>query len=62
MRLEPDVRDQVERHDFTRAADQGPREFVRSASPGAWEGNLSGDEQALIEGIMGPTMREFDYA
>ena len=56
-----DVGAAVARHAFEGHAERGPREFVRSAEPGAWRVNLSEAEHALVEGIMGPTLRRFGY-
>jgi hypothetical protein len=39
----------------------GPGEFARSATPGGWRANLTGDEQAVIAEILGPKLREFGY-
>ena len=53
----------IERHSFesTPAKDRGPKGFRRAATPGLWRQNLSEDEQALLEGIMGPKLRELGY-
>ena len=54
----------VERHSFesTPASERGPKGFRRAATPGLWRQNLSDDEQALLEEIMGPKLRELGYA
>ena len=53
----------IERHAFERVPEQarGPNAFVRSASPGLWRENLSADEQAVLEGVIGPKLRELGY-
>lgn len=50
----------VERHSFAASAG-GPGEFKRAATPGLWRENLTAQEQALIEEVMGPTLAEMDY-
>jgi hypothetical protein len=56
--LDIDADAAVASHAFETEAVRGPREFVRSAEPGAWRENLSVGEQALVNEIMGPTLRE----
>jgi hypothetical protein len=40
---------------------RGQGQFARAASPGLWRENLLPDEQAALEQIMGPKLRELDY-
>jgi LPS sulfotransferase NodH len=40
---------------------RGPQAFHRSASPGMWRENLSAEEQAAVEGAIGPKLRELGY-
>src|SRR5256885_10495159 len=58
--LDAHVRGALGLHAFEGQAESGPREFVRSAEPGAWRANLSEAEQDLIQSIMGPTPRRYD--
>jgi Sulfotransferase family len=53
----------IERHAFERvpAASRGATGFVRAASPGLWRENLSGEEQDLVEDLLGPKLRELGY-
>lgn len=39
----------------------GPGQFARAARPGLWRENLSVEEQALLEDIIGPKLRELGY-
>lgn len=41
---------------------RGPGHFVRAARPGGWRTNLTDEEQAELERIAGPTLRELGYA
>jgi hypothetical protein len=44
------------------ASDQkGPKKFFRSATPGAWRGNMSDGEAATLEEIMGAKLRDLGY-
>ena len=54
----------VERHAFESlpSEERGPLKFHRAASPGLWRENLTAEEQAAIERIMGPKLRELGYA
>jgi Sulfotransferase family len=52
----------VERHRFERMRETGPSEFVRIASPGSWRENLRPDEQAVLEELLAPKLRELGYA
>lgn len=40
---------------------RGRRKGVRAASPGLWRENLSEDEQAAMEELIGPKLRELGY-
>jgi hypothetical protein len=40
---------------------KGPKKFFRSATPGAWRGNMSDEEAASLEEIMGEKLRELGY-
>lgn len=40
---------------------RGPDKFRRAASPGLWRENLTADEQASVERILGPKLRELGY-
>jgi hypothetical protein len=53
----------ADRHAFERVPAEltGADSFKRSASPGAWRENLTEDEQARVEEILGPKLREFGY-
>ncbi len=39
----------------------GPQGFFRAASPGAWRQSLRADEQAAVEQVIGPKLRELGY-
>lgn len=58
------LREACARHRFERIADgeRGESSFYRSARPGAWAENLRAEERAAAERIMGPVLRELDYA
>ena len=43
-------------------AERGPGKEARAASPGLWRQHLSDEEQAMLEDIMGPTLRELGYS
>jgi hypothetical protein len=53
----------IERHAFERvpAEDRGPQAFHRSASPGQWRENLTAEERAAVEAVIGPKVRELGY-
>jgi Sulfotransferase family len=51
----------VERFAFDRVRRRGPRRFHRSAMPGAWRENLRPEEQAAMEEVLGPKLRELGY-
>lgn len=57
----PNIDATVDRHAFRRSPQHGPQKFVRAAAPGRWRQNLGADEQAMVEGIMGPKLREMGY-
>jgi hypothetical protein len=42
-------------------AARGPGMPLRSATPGLWQTNLTAEEQAVMEDIMGAKLREFGY-
>ena len=52
------------RHAFERLPTEatGSRKFARAAKPGGWRENLSADEHAAMERILGPKLRELGYA
>lgn len=53
----------VARHRFegVPASERGPRQAVRSASPGGWRENLSAAERAAMEEALGEALVEFGY-
>jgi hypothetical protein len=59
-----ELEESVARHGFERIpADlRGRDEFARSATPGAWRENLTAEEQAELERLIGPKLRELGYA
>ena len=40
---------------------KGPKKFFRSATPGAWRQNLTEEEAATLESVMGDKLRELGY-
>jgi len=54
----------VEVHSFKSVApeNKGPNKFFRSASPGAWRNNMTDEEAAILNEVMGDKLREFGYA
>ena len=40
---------------------RGPQGFFRAARPGMWRENLTDEEQAVVEAIIGPKVRELGY-
>ena len=46
---------------FERITRRGPREFFRSAKPGAWRENLRAEEQDALGRILGAKLRELGY-
>jgi len=40
---------------------RGPAKFFRAARPGAWRQNLTDDEQAAVDGVIGAKLRELGY-
>jgi hypothetical protein len=53
----------VERQAFERirAENRGPQAFYRAAQPGLWRESLTAEEQAVIEAVIGPKVRELGY-
>jgi hypothetical protein len=53
----------TQRHDFERipAEARGPQAFYRAAKPGLWRENLTAEEQAIVEAIIGAKVRELGY-
>jgi hypothetical protein len=53
----------VEQYSFERipAEARGPRGFFRAGQPGLWRENLTTDEQAVVEAIIGHKLRELGY-
>jgi hypothetical protein len=53
----------AERHAFVRAPgeEKGPGKAMRFAEPGRWKLNMSREEIAAMEEIMGPQLRELGY-
>lgn len=60
---ERDLADLVEQNSFERipAEQRGPSRFFRAAQPGLWRRNLSDEEQAAVEGVIGSKLRELGY-
>ncbi len=40
---------------------KGPKKFFRSATPGAWRKNMTDEEAATLESVMGDKLRELGY-
>ena len=59
-----DLDDIVARRSFAALpeAARGPGQFARAASPGLWRDNLTGDEQAVVNAVMGPMLDELGYS
>jgi hypothetical protein len=59
----PRVEEAVARLSFERLPPEqrGRGQFARAAQPGLWRESFSVDEQASLEAIMGPLLRELDY-
>ena len=59
-----ELRAALDRHAFESvpAERRGSLEFFRAASPGLWRENLNVEEQAAMEEVMGPKLRELGYA
>lgn len=57
------VADTVERLAFDNLPDssRGSGRFARAATPGLWRENLTAEEQALLHGVMGPTLEAYGY-
>jgi Sulfotransferase family len=53
----------VARHRFEQvpSGDRGPRQAVRSARSGGWRENLSAEEQAAMDEVLGEALAEFGY-
>jgi peptidoglycan/xylan/chitin deacetylase (PgdA/CDA1 family) len=53
----------VEANSFESIAPEqkGPKKFFRSATPGAWKGNMTDEEAATLDGIMAEKLRELGY-
>jgi hypothetical protein len=53
----------IEKHAFEKLPEEkrGPQSFFRAASPGLWRENLTGAEQAAVEEVIGPKLRELGY-
>jgi hypothetical protein len=53
----------VEGQSFERlpAEHRGPDKIFRAAKPGLWRENLSAEEQAVLDRVMGPKLRELGY-
>jgi hypothetical protein len=53
----------VEKNGFERMAgiSPGPQGFFRLARPGGWRANLTGDEQAAVQRLLGAKLRELGY-
>jgi hypothetical protein len=53
----------IESNSFERVpeAAKGTTRFFRSAKPGAWEKNLTQEEQRIAQEIMGETLAELGY-
>lgn len=57
------LRSVIAKHDFSNipSRDRGPGKGFRAATPGLWRENMSEDERAVVERIMGPTLRDLGY-
>jgi Sulfotransferase family len=53
----------IERRSFERIPSEarGPHGFFRAARPGMWRESLTAEEQAVVEAIIGPKIRELGY-
>lgn len=51
----------VERHAFQNAPAHGPGEFHRAGSQGLWRENLTSEERAVMERVIGPKLQELGY-
>jgi hypothetical protein len=53
----------IDRHSFERVPEEkrGASEFFRAASPGLWQQNLTPDEAAAMEQVIGPKLKELGY-
>jgi hypothetical protein len=53
----------VEENTFERLSggETGPQAFFRAGTPGFWRENLRAEEQAAVEEVIGPKLRELGY-
>lgn len=53
----------IDKHSFERVPEKsrGAGEFFREARPGAWQENLSAEEQGAVEQVIGPKLRDLGY-
>lgn len=60
---EDELRGAIDRHAFDRLAEEqtGPLSFHRAANPGLWQRNLLGDEQSIVNDILGEKLLELGY-
>jgi hypothetical protein len=60
---EPELERLVEGQSFERlpAEHRGPGKIFRAATPGLWRENLSDEEQAVLDRVIGPKLRELGY-
>ena len=58
------IQEILERHSFDRVPveQRGSDKFYRAASPGLWREHLTPEEQAALDRIIGPKLRELGYA
>jgi hypothetical protein len=52
---------QANAFDSIAPAQKGPKKFYRSATPGAWRENMTDEEAATLETLMGDKLRELGY-
>jgi len=57
------IRKIIEKYSFKNipSNEKGSGKFTRSATPGKWKENFSEEEQTLMNEIMGPMLKNFDY-
>jgi hypothetical protein len=60
---EAELEQLVESQSFERlpAEHRGPGKIFRAATPGLWRENLSGEEQAMVERVLGRKLRDLGY-
>jgi hypothetical protein len=60
---DPELERLVEEQSFERlpAEHRGPGRIFRAATPGLWRENLSAEEQAVVDGVIGPKLRDLGY-